>query len=147
MTADNGYISCDQMVKDLLELERLKYINKNNNKLKELGITPEPTLMDFEKLEESKRAKIMRTYLVPKETVNDDNQNNEENEIPYKEVDTSCIKYPVLSLDTIGDVLLSYDNTLEAFDKLFTNMKSKVEKGSKRYDQLSYLIYSLKILE
>ena len=57
-------------------------------------------------------------------------------------------KLPIISIDTISDVILSeYDNTIDTLIELVSNMKTKVESGSIRYDQLTCLLYSLYILE
>lgn len=138
----------DSYVKDVIHLNKVKEINQLNNFLKKNGGKPAPTLMNFEKLEENKRAKIEKTYIIPKEIMNEDNeQTNTEDSTNVKEVKIREPGTGILSLDTISDIILEYNDTMEAIDKLLNIMKSKVPNGSKHYDQLSYLIYSIKIIK
>ena len=138
----------DSYVKDVIHLNKVKEINQLNNFLKKNGSKPAPTLMDFEKLEENKRAKIEKTYLIPKEIMNEnDEQTNTEDTTNIKEVEIRKPGTGILSLDTISDIILEYNDMMEAIDELLDILKSKVPKGSKHYDQLSYLIYSIKIIK
>lgn len=138
----------DSYVKDVIHLNKVKEINQLNNFLKKNGGKPAPTLMDFEKLEENKRAKIEKTYIIPKEIMNEDNeQTNTEDSTNVKEVKIREPGTGILSLDTISDIILEYDDMIKAIDELLDILKSKVPNGSKHYDQLSYLIYSIKIIK
>lgn len=131
----------DSYLKDMMRYNRVRKINEFNKTIKKGGGQLEPTLMDYEKLEENMKAKIEKTYFIPREIAEkedtDTNSKVENNN-----------KLPIISIDTISDVILSeYDNTIDTLIELVSNMKTKVESGSKRYDQLTCLLYSLYILE